>query len=296
MTRTFRYVLIAGGAMMGVLLFLLASAAENTTFFEQHYPGLLAINLLAAAALLILVALMLRRLYRHHRRKRFGTRLMTRLVLLFSLMGVLPGTVIYIVSVQFVSRSIESWFDVHVETALDAGVKLGRDILENALSDLHAQAEQLSAELSMRPPAERLLILSRLQNTSKKLEASILTRNGRIIAASGLSGQHLLPSMPTPAMLRQAIETSRYLATEWRDDDPETPHANETTLKLRVIVPLSENSLTARKGEPLFLHLLQTVSPTLARDAEALRAAYSEYQVRSVSRSGLQKIYIVTLT
>jgi nitrogen fixation/metabolism regulation signal transduction histidine kinase len=34
----------------------------------------------------------------------------------------------------------------------------------------------------------------------------------------------------------------------------------------------------------------------VANNAEALRAAYSEYQIRSLSRSGLRKIYIVTLS
>ncbi len=46
---------------------------------------------------------------------------MARLVLLFAVIGILPGLVIYLVSVQFVSRSIESWFDVRVEVG--AGIR-----------------------------------------------------------------------------------------------------------------------------------------------------------------------------
>ena len=38
---------------------------------------------------------------------------------IFALVGLLPGLVIYTVSYQFVSRSIEIWFDVKVATALD---------------------------------------------------------------------------------------------------------------------------------------------------------------------------------
>jgi len=85
--------------------------------FDQHYPWLLGLNALAAVALLLLVIMLLTRLFKRYRRHEFGSRLMARLVLLFALIGILPGAAIYLVSVQFVSRSIESWFDVRMEAA-----------------------------------------------------------------------------------------------------------------------------------------------------------------------------------
>ncbi len=296
MTRTFRYLLIIGGAVMGILLFLLASAAENTGFFEQHYPWLLGLNILVGIALLVLIVLMLVRLFRRYKRGRFGTRLMTRLVILFALMGILPGAVIYAVSVQFVSRSIESWFDVRVEAALDSGVKLGQNILESFLSDLNARTEQLSVELSTLPLSEQVLTLSRLRNDKNRLEASIVTSNGHIVATSSANYQSLIPDLPTPAMLQQAAATSRYSAIEGEYNDPQTTNMDETALQLRVIVPIPKALGTTYQKDPYFLQLIQPMSTSLATDAEALRAAYSEYQVRSLSRSGLQKIYVVTLT
>lgn len=281
---------------MGILLFLLASAAENTSFFEQHYPWLLGLNILVGIALLILIVLMLVRLFRRYRRGRFGTRLMMRLVLLFALMGILPGAVIYAVSVQFVSRSIESWFDVRVEAALDSGVKLGQNILESFLSDLNARAEQLSAELSSVSLSEQMLSLSRVRDDKNRLEATIITSSGQVVATSSADYQNLIPDLPTPAMLRQATTTSRYLAIEGEYDDPHTSNMDETALQLRVIVPIPKTVGLTYQKEQYFLQLIQPVSPSLAMDAEALRAAYSEYQVRSLSRSGLRKIYIVTLT
>src|SRR5690606_33206410 len=109
-------------------------------FFDRHYPELLILNAVIAVALLALVLLLLGRLYRGYRRREFGSRLMARLVCLFALIGILPGIVIYTVSVQFVSRSIESWFDVRVESALAAGLTLGRTALEASLADLSGQA------------------------------------------------------------------------------------------------------------------------------------------------------------
>ena len=51
----------------------------------------------------------------------------------------MPGVLIYTVSYQFVSRSIESWFDVKVEGALDAGLNLGRGTLDALVTDLGDQ-------------------------------------------------------------------------------------------------------------------------------------------------------------
>lgn len=279
---------------MGILLFLLASGAENTRLFEQHYTWLLGFNILAGLVLLGLIVLTLIRFAKRYRRGRFGSRLMMRLMLLFVLMGILPGAVIYAVSVQFVSRSIESWFDVRVEAALDSGVKLGQNILETSLSELGAQAEQLSAELSSLSLSDQMLALSRLRSDKTRMEAAIVTGNGHIVATSSANYQNLLPDLPTPAMLQQANATSRYLAIEGKDDDPQT-NTDEAALKLRVIVPLRTLNIHYRQ-ETRFLQLLQPVSASLAADAEALRNAYGEYQVRSLSRSGLRKIYIVTLT
>jgi nitrogen fixation/metabolism regulation signal transduction histidine kinase len=281
---------------MGILLFLLASAAGNTTFFEQHYSWLLGMNIVVGIALLILVVLMLIRLFRRYRRGRFGIRLMARLALLLTLMGILPGVVIYAVSVQFVSRSIESWFDVRVEVALDSGVKLGQTILESSLSDLGTRAEQMAGELSTLPLSGQMLLLSHLRDDKNRLEATIVTGNRQIVATSSADYQNLIPDIPSPLMLQQASTTLRYAAIEGGEDDPQTVDKNETPLRLRAIVLLPQATKGAFQKEPLFLQLIQPVPTSLAVDAEALRTAYSEYQVRSMSRAGLRKIYIVTLT
>jgi hypothetical protein len=87
-------------------------------------------------------------LFSRYRNREFGSRLMTRLVLLFALVGILPGSVIYVVSVNFVSHSIESWFDVKVESAMESGKNLGLSAMEFLLADLQAKARDMSSDLS----------------------------------------------------------------------------------------------------------------------------------------------------
>ncbi len=282
---------------MSILLFLLASASENTDFFDKNYSWLVGLNVLVASALLILVVWMLIRLYNRYKRGKFGSRLMTKLVVLFALMGILPGAVIYVVSVQFVSRSIESWFDVRVESALDSGVKLGQAILESSKQELDLQATSLANELAGMNSTEQTLLLSRFRNDKEGIEASIYNSRGQLIATSGSDRLALLPDQPTDAMLRQVRITSHYSAIEGEVDDPSTGDTDNTHLLVRVITLIPDRNISfSLKNDPYFLQLTQKMPDNVANNAEALRVAYSEYQVRSLSRSGLRKIYIVTLS
>jgi nitrogen fixation/metabolism regulation signal transduction histidine kinase len=309
-TRAFRYLLVIGGAGVSILLFLLASASENSAAFDRHYPWLLGLNAAVAVALLLLVAILLTRLYQRYRRGQFGSKLMTRLVLLFAAVGILPGVVIYLVSVQFVSRSIESWFDVRVEAALESGLNLGRTALDSSLSDLNAKARSMALELADLPDSAQATRLSRLRGQGQMQEATIVNANGRIIASDGGQLGTLVPDVPTQTMLRQARLTRGFSAiegggepsvTEQRDAARAgiTPTSLDavTNLRMRVVVaiPSSLHAMTLNE-EQRFLQLMQPVPTTLAANAESLRAAYSEYQERSLGRSGLRKIYLVTLT
>ena len=116
--------LAAGGAIaatLGAILWflLLMSTAADTAIFTRHYPLLIGLNVVLALAMLSLVSWQLRLLWRDYRAQVFGARLKLRLMMMFGIVAVLPGALVYGVSVQFVTRSIESWFDVRVERALE---------------------------------------------------------------------------------------------------------------------------------------------------------------------------------
>jgi nitrogen fixation/metabolism regulation signal transduction histidine kinase len=299
--------LIIGGAVVSILLFLLASASENSAAFDKNYPWLLGLNALVAIALLILVSLLLARLYQRYRRGRFGSKLMTRLVLLFAVVGILPGAIIYTVSVQFVSRSIESWFDVRVESALESGLNIGRSALDASLADLNAKAHNMALQLADVSDASQVTQLARLREQGLMQEATIVSSSGRLIATDGGRLGALVTDLPTKAMLRQARTSRGFSAVEGGAETPESaakdsnagPDALDavTSLRMRVVVLIpTPTSAISLRTDPHYLQLVQPVPTSLAANAEALRAAYSEYQERSLGRTGLRKIYIVTLT
>ena len=317
MPRVLRYGLLAALAIGGVLLFLLASASGNTAFFERNYPLLLGINGVIAALLFVLVLALIRRLVVRLRANQFGARMMMRFTIAFALMGVLPGVLIYIVSTQFLSRSIESWFDVRVDRALDSGLTLGRAALDNLKDDVSAKARSWALELSDVPESAQLSQLNRLREQGGVQDALVVSGGGQLIGASGSRLSELIPEIPTAGELRQARDRLIFATIEGEAGAIEARNG----LRARVIVPIpapgpllaggvasskSGASDDAKAGagfgsivppsESHFLQLIQPVPPTIAANAEALQNGYREYQELSLARQGLQTIYGLTLT
>jgi nitrogen fixation/metabolism regulation signal transduction histidine kinase len=314
MSPLIRYVFLAALALGGVALFLLASAASSTATFGRHYPLLLAINGAIAAALLVFVAALVWRLLRRHRARRFGARLMARFAVAFALMGVLPGALIYVVSVQFLSRSIESWFDVRVDRALESGLSLGRAGLEAQLADLTTKARAIALDLAELPESMQLAALDRAREGAGIQEALLVSASGQLVGASGQRPADWLPELPSPADLRLA-RTQRQLALI--EGDPLATD-ERAAVRTRVLVAIpnlgnapalggsavrgslrgesSAPSLMPRRAEPRFLQMIQRLPPAVAANAAALQSGYRDYQELSLARGGLKQIYTVTLT
>jgi len=311
--RALRLALIASVALAGVLLAFLATASANTALFERHYPLLLWGNAAIALALALLTAELLRRIALRARRRVFGSRLMIRLALTFTAMAVMPGLLIYFVGVQFLGRSIESWFDVPVDRALESGVNLGRSAFEAIQADLVAKSRRMANELADQPSAQWQSSLDRIRDQLGVQEAVVLSSSGRLLISSGAPYTQLAPDLPPSQILQQVRLTRLYAAVEGLDllgespaADPDQgsagglwpaapalPGAVHGPLKVRVV----QSILRSRPGDELrFLQLLQPVPLALAMNADAVAAGQREYQQLSLSRQGLKQIFNVTLT
>jgi len=312
--RVIRYGLIGALALAGVLLLVLALSSGNSPAFERNYPLLLALNGVIALVLLAVVMALSLRLAGRVRKGRFGARLMTRFALAFALIGVAPGVMIYLVSSLFISRSIESWFNVQVEGALSSGLELGRAVLEAQRDELRSRARAMAAELADTPPSDKIRKLDQLRERAGADEALWVTAAGSLIGSSSGRAGRLMPVLPTASALR-AAQAARGLAVIEGDELATEPGGG---LRTRVIVPVpspsppalrsaSTSSALAATGlrssesaihfeEPSFLQLTRSVAPDVAANAQALRSGYGEYQQLSLSRVGLQKMYRLTLT
>ena len=288
-----------------LLLVLLAAASANTEFFDRYYGWLYAANVAVALIFMLIVAVLVVIIVTRLRKGKFGTRLLAKLAFFFALVGVVPGGIIYIVSYQFVSRSIESWFDVNVETALTSGLNLGRGMLDASLSDLQTKGRLMAEQLASADSAGTTLTLLRLRDQFGVQDATIVepsrsmsgpTPEMHVVAQATGNYASLVPSdLPTPIMIEQARGRGFASIEGEVDGDPKARGA-KGALRLRIVQRIPDANATQLQPTERFLQLTQPVSQSLARNADAVQRAYREYQEKALGRTGLRKMYIGTLT
>jgi len=281
-----RIFVIVAAAVGSILLFLLASASANTALFANHYPLLLGLNGVVVLALLALVAVKLQLLRREYRQGVFGSRLKSRLLLILALMAILPGVVVYGVSLQFAVHSIDSWYNVRVDSALEGGLNLGRTVLDAQLAEVSEKARNMALDLADGNPV-RPSQLNRLREQAGMQTAAVFSTSGQVLASSTGDLAQLLPSLPTMMQLRQARQGRGISLIE----------GDATAgLTLRVLVPVSSGLSNVLSLETRVLQLTQPVAPSIVKSMESVEAAYRDYQELSLGRQGLKRIYTLTLT
>jgi nitrogen fixation/metabolism regulation signal transduction histidine kinase len=282
------------------LLGLLVWSTGNASRYAQQYDVLLVLNGILAIALMSWVAMLSIRLLRQIRRRQFGARLTARFTLYFTLIGILPGVLIYVLSVQFMSRSIESWFNVRVDTALEAGLNLGRAALDAQLTELNGRARNMALRLSSASDAETALLITSLRAANEIDEAMVFTGNGRLVAFSSSAFSQLLPDLPPSSVMNQLRVAQGYAAAEADAGPGDGPTSDG--LHLRVVIPLGP-AAADRLGNPMslggdsrWLQVIQAVPERIAHNASQVQQGFRDYQELALSRLGLRKLYGITLT
>ena len=313
------------GAVL-VLAFVLSISGPENQLYEQQFAWLFWINVVVAALLTLVIGVVAARMVLRLRSGKFGSRLLLKLAGIFAIVGVLPGLVIYTVSWQFASRSIESWFDVRVAGALDAGLALGRSTLESLQSDLAAKAAVAAARLAEPPGVIGPLVLERLREQLGALEVSVVAASGQVLVSavaprtgagntggtagatgvggsggagggggSGSAGGTVAigalggAERPPSALLRQARTGAPASQIEGLEDDT-------SGARIRLLVPVPSNAISLNATEVRFLLVVQPLPRALTSNALAVQSAYSEYQQRALAREALRRMYIGTLT
>ncbi|MDP3617637.1 MAG: PAS domain-containing sensor histidine kinase, partial [Rhodoferax sp.] len=187
-----------------VLLFLLTQATTNREMYERTYARLFVLNVVVAGLLLAVILWIAYRLIKRLRQGKFGSRLLVKLAAIFALAGFAPGVLIYVVSYQFVSRSIESWFDVKVEGALDAGLNLGRVTLETLSTELASKGRASALQMADTLDISAALSLERAREQLGASDLTLWSASGQLIAAAGKTRYQLNPERPNQQQFRNA--------------------------------------------------------------------------------------------
>ncbi len=283
-SRGIRWLLLVLACVAAISLFLLATASANTELFARRYDLLLLLNGGIVVVLMLLVGYQLWRLSRNLKAGIFGSRLAARLVLLFALVAVLPGVLVYAVSVQFLGKSIESWFDVRVDRALEGGLNLGRNALDYLLKESTNKASQIALALGESAPGSLSARLNRAAELAGVYEVTLYSSTGNVLAIAGIGSSTAQPETLPAQALRRARLQQTSATTEQRGDGG---------IVLRVVAPVNSDD----QLEPFkVLQVIEPVPKGLGQDVEKVQAGARDYQEVSFSRQSLKRLYAVTLT
>ena len=297
MTKSARWgwtvALIAAVGAVLVLAFVLSFSTAEAGFYEREFVWLFWINVAVAVLLLLVVLGAGLRLALRLRRGKFGSRLLLKLAAIFALVGLLPGLVIYTVSYQFASRSIEAWFDVRLAGALDAGLALGKTTLDTLQTDLTNKAAVAAGRVAELRESVTPLALERMREQIGASDVVLVGANGQALVAAGSSGGSIAAERPSATLLRLARASGRASQIEGLDDEQ---GARAGGARVRALAQVPSTDISFNAAQDRYLLVVQPVPRALAANALSVQAAYSEYQQRALARDGLRRMYIGTLT
>ena len=292
-----------------VMLYLLTQATGNRELYERNYALLFSLNIGVAILLVLVIGWIAFRLVLRVRQGRFGSRLLVKLAAIFALVGLMPGLMIYVVSYQFVSRLIESWFDVEVEGALAAGLNLGRATLDTLAADTGNKTRLAATQLAEAPDASVGLALERLRDQLGASDVVLWGASGQLIANAGESRFLIQPERPSVQQLRSA--RTRQVTTQIEGLDEIVPAGNgelgtdasagalargvSSVARVKAIAVVNNPNLS-ELGQSRYLQVTMVLPTSLVDNALAVQEANRQYQERALARTGLQKMYIGTLT
>ncbi len=288
------------GAFALLLLLLLSIASSNTEFFDNYFIWLYAANLVIGACLILVILTLVTVIAIRWRKGRFGTRLIAKLAMIFALVGVVPGLILYGVSLQFVSRSIETWFDVKVESALNSGLELGRVTLQVAQEEILAEGRFIAEQITQVPAGTSSdqvgAMVMKIRNQFGIQEVSLFTAQRNLILSSELKSKKFFPA-PSADVVAEAFKKNGITFLD------QTEVEGQRGYRVRAIVPIVRKKPIQGKldsgraiEDRYFLQLVRFIPSPLAKNIFAVESAYSEYQEKSLGRSGLRKMFVGTLT
>ena len=191
-------------ALLAASLKLAEQAAGGAGGFVEAYRWVLGAAALALFVLVALIGQRLWRLRRELRRDAPGARLSKRLLLILVLLAVPPVVVVYGFSLRFINATVDSWFDVNLERALEDALEVGRIVIDEHLSKDETGSVALADELVSVFDADLQATLDREIDTLGATQLSVFDADRRVLALSSSDPGFLDPLFPDATTLMRA--------------------------------------------------------------------------------------------
>ncbi len=288
---------------------LLTVAESRIIHFGADFPIsntilmfiLINVNLLLLILLIFLVFRNLVKLLYDRRRKVLGTRLRTRLVLAFVSLSLLPTVVLFIFSINFITSSIEFWFNVPVEQSLENSLQVGRRLYgyfedHNRFFTERIADEIVSKDLMAPGNRSKLLNYAEVVQRAFNIEAVEIYKAG----TAEDDPEHKVPD-------RQAVATSPEFGDDLQEIDLDQLTKAVNADGVRTVserIPQGEISRTigripfdAEAGDSRgFVVLSFLIPPSLSDDLETISRGFEEYKQIKLLKEPIQLTYYITIS
>ena len=280
-----RYLLSSALVISLSLLVILIRSLSNSDFISSDtFQLLLKINLAFVVLLFIFIALQVYRLFKEVKKEVTGSRLTLRLVISYSIMIIVPLMVLYFVSVNFLTKSIESWFNVRVESALESGLNIGQKTLDILRKDVELKSRSISYSLSNSKIEEFNPVLTDLTEKFDIYDAMIIDEENRIMAISSKDNIDIDSVLPD--------EQDLILANTGFHGKIDI--TQENIIFLKTFQPYISNDDKIQKK--FYLIITQKIPESISQAALSVESVFEDYQALTFSRNSLKVIYQITLS
>ena len=284
-----RAIILLSVALGIALIAMLFRASSNNTVFEQHYASLFWLGLALTIGLLLLIGMQVFSLVKKLRGQVFGSKLALRLMAVFALMAVIPGGLVYTLSVQFLNRSVDSWFDVPVDQAFESALDLGRAALDAKATELLRRSRD-AALRAADATGDAIAISGQIRQQFSFDEVLVADAEARILgwssadAKSPANSARLMADKPSAAEIRDALTKGPQRFTETLDD-------KAIFFRVVILIPAAPTLQGTR-----VLQIMQSAPKKLTSDAQSVESGVRDYQRLQLLRDGLKRVFALTLT
>ncbi len=290
-------ILIAG---ILVVIILLTYAENQIVHFGADFPIsntilmfiLININLLLLILLIFLVFRNVVKLLYDRRRKVMGAKLRTRLVVAFITLTLLPTIILFFFSINFITNSIEFWFNVPVEQSLMNSLQVGRSLYRHIEENNQFFIERIAFQIK----AQRLLDNSKEKALSRYIQ--IVQRAFNLDAVEVYSSRSQRVSFAISTRLEaEGLTTISVNDLQKKFESGKSRTVSENLSSGELIRTIG----TVPYGQPNeeaegFVVVAVYIPPTLSENMESISRGFEEYQQIKLLKEPIQITYYITLS
>ncbi|MFZ0135135.1 MAG: ATP-binding protein [Desulfobacterales bacterium] len=253
---------------------------------------LININLLLLILLIFLVFRNLVKLLYERKRNVMGARLRTRLTVAFIALTLLPTIVLFFFSINFITTSLEFWFNVPVEQALENSLTVGRSIYKQAETDgrflIDRTAYQIARKDLLAP--QNIDALARYANVVQRefnipvLEVYDANARRLTISLDETLDSAAFGIVPPEKLLQGFVPDNVWTLSEY------IPKGE--LIRTVGTIPFG----VARDQAKGFLCLSTLLVPDISQSMKSITRGFEEYQQIKLLRQPIQNTYYIVLS